>query len=153
LTFNNIPESIGVIRAGVAAGLPVGVSLSLTTEGRLRSGPSLREAIEAIEEATDGAAAWFGTNCAHPVEFEPAFADAGSWFDRLRYIRPNAAKMDKIALCSLGHLEDGDPVELGGEMGEIARRFPRADILGGCCGTDERHLSEIAQNVNTVRSA
>ena len=153
LTFNNIPESIGVIRAGVAAGLPVGVSLTLTPEGRLRSGPSLREAIEAIEEATDGAAAWFGTNCAHPVEFEPAFADAGSWFDRLRYIRPNAAKMDKIALCSLGHLEDGDPVELGGEMGEIARRFPRADILGGCCGTDERHLSEIAQNVNTVRSA
>jgi S-methylmethionine-dependent homocysteine/selenocysteine methylase len=152
-TFNNIPESIGVIRAGVAAGIPVGVSLTLTPEGRLRSGPSLREAIEAIEEATDGAAAWFGTNCAHPVEFEPAFADAGSWFDRLRYIRPNAVKMDKIALCSLGHLEDGDPVELGGQMGEIARRFPRADILGGCCGTDERHLSEIAQNVNTVRSA
>jgi len=152
-TFNNIPESIGVIRAGVAAGIPVGVSLTLTPEGRLRSGPSLREAIEAIEEATDGAAAWFGTNCAHPVEFEPAFADAGSWFDRLRYIRPNAVKMDKIALCSLGHLEDGDPVELGGQIGEIARRFPRADILGGCCGTDERHLSEIAQNVNTVRSA
>ncbi|MDH3631906.1 MAG: homocysteine S-methyltransferase family protein [Gammaproteobacteria bacterium] len=153
LTFNNIPESIGVIRAGVAAGMPIGVSLSLTTEGRLRSGPSLREAIEAIEEATDGTAAWFGTNCAHPIEFEPALSDAGSWFDRLRYIRPNAAKMDKIALCSLGHLEDGDPVELGGQMGEIARRFPRADILGGCCGTDERHLSEIAQNVNTVRGA
>lgn len=152
-TFNNIPESIGVIRAGVAAGMPVGVSLTLTPEGRLRSGPSLREAIEAIEESTDGAAAWFGTNCAHPVEFEPAFADAGSWFERLRYIRPNAVKMDKIALCSLGHLEDGDPFELGGQMGEIARRFPRADILGGCCGTDERHLSEIAQNVNTVRGA
>ena len=122
-------------------------------EGRLRSGPTLREAIETVDEATASAAAWFGTNCAHPIEFEDALTDEGPWLDRLRYIRPNAAKMDKIALCSLGHLEDGDPVELGEQMGEIARRLPRADIIGGCCGTDERHLSEIAQNVNAVRSA
>ncbi|HKJ53416.1 MAG TPA: homocysteine S-methyltransferase family protein [Gammaproteobacteria bacterium] len=152
-TFNNVPEAIGVIRAANKLGIPIGVSLTLTPEGRLRSGPSLREAVESIDTATDGGAAWFGTNCAHPLEFEPALADAGPWLDRLRYIRPNAAKMDKIALCSLGHLEDGDPVELGEQMGEIARRFPRADILGGCCGTDERHLAQIAQNVNAARYA
>ncbi len=152
-TFNNIPEAIGVIRAASAIGMPIGVSLTLTPEGRLRSGPTLREAIEEVDEATAGTAAWFGTNCSHPLEFEPALEDAGPWLDRLRYIRPNAARMDKIALCSLGHLEDGDPVELGEQMGDVARRFPRADIIGGCCGTDERHLSEIAQNVNTVRRA
>jgi S-methylmethionine-dependent homocysteine/selenocysteine methylase len=151
-TFNNVPEAIGVIRAANKAGIPIGVSLTLTPEGRLRSGPSLREAVETIDEASGGGAAWFGTNCAHPLEFEPALEDAGPWLDRLRYIRPNAARMDKIALCSLGHLEDGDPVELGGQMGEIARRLPMADILGGCCGTDERHLSEIARNVNAARS-
>jgi S-methylmethionine-dependent homocysteine/selenocysteine methylase len=150
-TFNNVPEAIGVIRAASGVGMPIGVSLTLTPEGRLRSGPTLREAIETVDEATAGAAAWFGTNCAHPIEFEDALADEGPWLDRLRYIRPNAAKMDKIALCSLGHLEDGDPVELGAQMGEVARRLPRADIIGGCCGTDERHLSEIAQNVNAVR--
>lgn len=149
-TFNNIPESIGVIRAANRMGIPIGVSLTLTPEGRLRSGPTLREAVETIDEVTGGAAEWFGTNCAHPLEFEPALDDAGPWLDRLRYVRPNAAKMDKLALCELGHLEDGDPVELGEQMGEVARRFPRADILGGCCGTDERHLSEIASNVNAV---
>jgi S-methylmethionine-dependent homocysteine/selenocysteine methylase len=151
-TFNNIPEAIGVIRAAVGVGMPLGVSLTLTPEGRLRSGPTLREAVETVDEATDGSAAWFGTNCAHPLEFEPALADDGPWLDRLRYVRPNAAKMDKIALCSLGHLEDGDPAELGGQMGEVAKRFPRADILGGCCGTDERHLAEIAKNVNAARN-
>ena len=150
-TFNNVPEAIGVIRAANGAGRPIGVSLTLTPEGRLRSGPGLGEAIETIDEATDGGAAWFGTNCSHPLEFEPALAEQGPWLDRLRYIRPNAARMDKIALCSLGHLEDGDPVELGGQMGEVARRLPRADIIGGCCGTDERHLSEIARNVNAAR--
>ncbi len=153
VTFNNVPEAVGVIRAANRAGIPIGVSLTLTPEGRLRSGPTLRAAIETVDEATDGGASWFGTNCSHPVEFEPALADVGPWCERLRYIRPNAAQMDKIALCSLGHLEDGDPVELGEQMGEVAQRFPRADILGGCCGTDERHLAEIAQNVNAARQA
>ncbi len=151
-TFNNIPEAIGVIRAASGAGMPIGVSLTLTPEGHLRSGPTLREAIETVDEATGGSAAWFGTNCSHPLEFEPALEDAGPWLDRLRYIRPNAARMDKIALCSLGHLEDGDPVELGEQMGEVASRLPRADIIGGCCGTDERHLTEIARKVNAVRN-
>lgn len=150
LTLNNIPEAVGIVRAAERIGIAVGISLTLTTEGRLRSGPSLREAVETIEEKTNGAAAWFGTNCSHPLEFASALADDGPWQDRLRYVRPNAAKMDKIALCKLGHLEDGDPVELGEQMGDVARRFPRTDIMGGCCGTDERHLAEIAKNVNRL---
>jgi len=151
LTFNNIPEAVGVVRAAKSIGLPLGVSLTLTPESRLRSGPTLREAVEAIDEKTEGAAAWFGTNCSHPLEFEPAIADTGAWTARLRYVRPNASRMEKLALCKLGHLEDGDPVELGRQMGEVAHRFPQADILGGCCGTDERHLGEIARNVNALR--
>jgi S-methylmethionine-dependent homocysteine/selenocysteine methylase len=151
-TFNNIQETVGVIRAAKNIGVPLGVSLTVTPEGRLRSGPSLKEAVETIDERTDGAAAWLGANCAHPVEFEPALAETGSWARRLRYIRPNASKMEKIALCKLGHLEDGDPVELGGQMGDLARRFPTADIMGGCCGTDERHMGEIAKNVNAILS-
>ena len=153
LTFNNIPEAVGIVRAATKIGIPIGISLTLNTESRLSSGPSLREAIEAIDGNTDGAAAWFGTNCSHPLEFEPAISDAGPWRERLRMIRPNAAKMDKISLCKLGHLEDGDPVELGNQMGDVANRFPSLDIIGGCCGTDERHLHEIAKKVNSIRRA
>jgi S-methylmethionine-dependent homocysteine/selenocysteine methylase len=153
LTFNNIPEAVGIVRAATKIGIPIGISLTLNTESRLSSGPSLREAIEAIDENTDGGAAWYGTNCSHPLEFEPAISDGGSWLQRLRLIRPNAAKMDKMSLCKLGHLEDGDPIELGTQMGDVASRFPTVDIIGGCCGTDERHLNEIAKNVNSVRRA
>lgn len=67
--------------------------------------------------------------------------------NRVRSIRPNASKMEKIALCKLGHLEEGDPVELGRQMGEVTRRYPHMDILGGCCGTCATHLREIAKNV------
>ena len=81
---------------------------------------------------------------------EPALKPGG-WFERIRSIRPNAAIMEKVALCKLGHLEDGDPAELGGQLGDYARRFPHIDIWGGCCGTWDTHLDEIAQAVAAVR--
>jgi S-methylmethionine-dependent homocysteine/selenocysteine methylase len=151
-TFNNIPESVGVIRAAAAIGIPVSVSLTLDSTSRLKSGPSLREAVETIDAETDGSAAWFAINCSHPVEFAPAL-DGGAWEARLRNVRPNASRMEKIALCKLGHLEEGDPRELGRQMGELARRWPRMDIWGGCCGTDHVHLDEIARNVRLARQA
>lgn len=153
MTFNNIPEAVGVARAAHSAGLPVCVHLTLDSTSKLKSGPSVREAIIAIDaESGDAKPDFYGINCSHPREFEPAL-EPGSWFSRVRSIRPNAASMDKLSLCKLGHLEDGDPVELGAQMGDLARRYPHLDVWGGCCGTWERHLGEIARNVKAVRAA
>lgn len=151
MTFNNVPEAIGAARAAKAAGLPLGLYFTLDSSSRLQSGPSLREAIETVEEETGGAPDFYGLNCSHPIEFEPAF-EPGGWTAKIRSIRPNASKMEKIALCKIGHLEDGDPVELGHQMSDMARRYPGMDILGGCCGTDERHLAEIAKGVQRLRA-
>ncbi len=152
MTFNNIPEAIGVARAGRVVGIPVAISLSLSAEARLSSGPSLEKAINEIDAAVGDDVAFYGLNCSHPLEFEPAF-NGGDWQHRIRCIRPNASAMEKIALCKLGHLEDGDPVELGQQMASVAHRFPGMDIFGGCCGTDERHLREIAVSVKALRAA
>ncbi len=153
MTINNVPEAVGAARAAARIGLPFSVSLTLDGNARLKSGPSLAEAIIAIDrEAGEAAPAFYLLNCSHPVEFLPAF-DGGAWTTRLRGIRPNASKMEKIALCRLGHLEEGDPEELGRMMGVLARRFPHMDIWGGCCGTGERHLREIAKNLRAVSAA
>ncbi|WP_343115601.1 homocysteine S-methyltransferase family protein [Ostreiculturibacter nitratireducens] len=151
MTFNSVPEAIGVARAAKAVDMPLGLSFTLDSSSRLASGPSLREAIETVDAETGGAPDFYGVNCSHPVEFEPAF-EPGDWAARIRYVRPNASKMEKIALCKLGHLEDGDPVELGQQMTDLAGRYPGMDILGGCCGTDERHLAEIARGVRALRA-
>ena len=148
-TFNNIPESIGVARAAQKIGVPLGISLSLDSSSKLNSGPRLAEAVTRIDTETDQSPAFYSVNCSHPLEYEPAL-EPGDWINRVRGVRPNAAKMDKIALCSLGHLEDGDPVELGGQLGDLARRYPHMDIWGGCCGTWSVHLDEIAKNVSAV---
>lgn len=146
-TFNNVPEAVGLCRAAARIGIPVVMSLTLTSEHRLRSGPTLREAVEAIDAQTgDDKPLCYGINCSHPLEFAPAL-EPGEWFGRVRNIRPNAAMMDKIALCKLNHLEDGDPVELGHQLGELSRAHPHIDMWGGCCGTWERHLREIARQV------
>ena len=146
ITFNNIPESIGVARAAAKIGVPLGISLSLDSTSKLNSGQSLGEAITKIESETDQSPEFYMINCSHPVEYDPAI-EPGDWVNRVRGVRPNASKMEKIALCQIGHLEVGDPVELGELCGDLARRYPHMDIWGGCCGTWNNHLDEIAKNV------
>ncbi|MCU0252563.1 MAG: homocysteine S-methyltransferase family protein [Vicinamibacterales bacterium] len=152
LTLNSVEEAIGISRAAHTAGLPLSLSFTLDSTSRLQSGPSLREAIEAVDDRTGSARPdFYGINCSHPAEFEPAL-EPGDWIRRVRSLRPNAAKMDKIALCTLGHLESGDPCELGREMGALARRYPHLDVWGGCCGTWDTHLDEIARHVRLARA-
>ena len=148
MTFNSVPEAVGVARAAARVNLPLGISFTLDSgTSRLKSGPTLREAIEATDrEAGEARPDFYGINCSHPFEFQPAL-EAGDWIDRIRMLRPNASAMDKISLCKIGHLEEGDPQELGRLMGELARRYPHIDIWGGCCGTWDTHLGQIAHQV------
>ena len=146
ITFSNVPESIGVARAAAQIGVPLGLSLTLDSTSKLKSGPSLREAIASIDRETDQSPEFYSINCSHPVEYEPAL-EPGDWIRRVRGVRPNASKMDKMSLCRIGHLEDGDPIELGALCGDLAKRYPHMDIWGGCCGTWNTHLDEIAKNL------
>lgn len=147
MTFNNVPEAIGVSRAAARVGLPLSLGFVLDSNNRLKSGPSLCEAVEAVDAETgDAMPDFYGINCSHPLEFEPALTP-GDWILRLRSLRPNASARDKMDLCKIGHLEEGDPVDLGRRMGSLAQRYPHLDIFGGCCGTWDKHLREIAANV------
>lgn len=153
MTFNNVPEAVGVARAAARANLPLEISFTLDSNHRLKSGPSLKEAIEAVDAITgDDRPDFYGINCSHPLEFSPAL-EPGDWIRRIRSLRPNAASMDKILLCQLGHLEEGDPVSLGALMGMMARNHPHIDMWGGCCGTWDKHLEHIAANVREVRAS
>jgi homocysteine S-methyltransferase len=153
MTFNGVPEVIGLSRAAARAGLPLAVSFTLdAATQRLASGPTVKEAIETVDAQTgDDRPTFYGINCSHPLEFMPAI-EPGDWFERVRVLRPNAAMMDKISLCTLGHLESGDPAQLGELMGALAQKHPHIDMWGGCCGTWETHLDEIARNVAAARA-
>lgn len=145
MTFNNVAESVGAARAAARIGVPLSVSLTLDSTYKLKSGISLPDAITEIDaQAGDSAPDFYLLNCSHPLEYEPAL-EKGDWIRRLRGVRPNASKMEKIALCKLGHIEDGDPAELGSQIRSLSSRYPHMDIFGGCCGTGHSHLREIAR--------
>lgn len=151
MTFNNVAEAVGAARAASRVGVPLSVSLTLDHTCRLKSGPSLAEAVTQIDaQAGDDAPEFYLLNCSHPLEYEPALDD-GDVCERLRGVRPNASKMEKLALCKLGHLDDGDPVELGAQLGALSQRYPHMDIFGGCCGTGVSHLREIAKALTQER--
>ena len=152
LTFNHIDEAIGVTRAAQTADIPIIMSFSLNQKSTLKTGPTLGDAIMAVETQTNKAPLFYMINCNHPIDFTPALENPGSWIKRLQAIRPNASSLDHGMLCQLGHLEEGDPVELGQQMGTLASRFPQLNVFGGCCGTDWQHLEQIVKNVLSVKS-
>lgn len=153
MTFNNVPEAVGVARAAAGAGLPLSLSFMVDSAGRLLTGPSLKEAVEAVDEQAGAARPdFYGINCSHPLEFEPALV-GGPWLERIRSLRPNASTAEKQALCQIGHLEAGDPEALGAHMGALARRLPHVDVWGGCCGTWDDHLRAIARQLRPLESA
>ena len=147
LTFNNVEEAIGVARAAKRIDMPLSVSFSLTNESLLSCGSTLKDAVEHVDSETGRSVEFFMVNCVHPDEYEPAFEAGGDWTKRVRGVRPNASKMDKISLCKMGRLEDGDPVELGNQVADLVGRFTHMDVLGGCCGTWERHLDRMAKSL------
>ena len=143
LTITYVEEAIGIVRAATAVGMPVVISFTVETDGRLPSGHLLAEAIEEVDSETDGAAAYFMVNCAHPTHFLPVLDGPGPWH-RIRGIRANASTMSHAELDNSEVLDDGDPAELAGGYLAIGERLPHLAVLGGCCGTDHRHVASIA---------
>jgi homocysteine S-methyltransferase len=143
ITMTYAEEAIGIARAARAEGLPVVVSFTVETDGRLPSGQSLRDAVEQVEEETRRAPAHYMINCAHPTHFADAL-EPGPWLDRIGGLRANASALSHAELDEATELDPGDPVALGAQYAELRPRLPALAVLGGCCGTDHRHVAEVA---------
>jgi S-methylmethionine-dependent homocysteine/selenocysteine methylase len=143
VTMTNGPEAIGVTRAAARAGMPVAISFTLETDGRLPTGETLKEAVAAVDAATGGAPLYYMINCAHPTHFADVLASGEPWLKRLKGLRANASKRSHAELDAAPDLDAGDPVELGRDYRRLLRHVPHVTILGGCCGTDHRHVEAI----------
>ncbi len=139
LTLTTVNEAIGVALAAGEAGLPVTVGFTVETDGRLPDGTALRAAVEAVDDVAPPD--WFVVNCAHPSHVAAALADAGPWLERIGGTRVNASTLSHTELEAAQVLDDGDPQVLGGEQAALAAALPALHVVGGCCGTDARHVA------------
>lgn len=142
LTLSYPEEAIGVVRAAVAAGIPVVPAFTLETDGRLPDGTALGEAIERVDAATGGAAEFFLVNCAHPTHIAAGLV-GGTALDRVGGLRVNASALSHAELDEAEELDEGDPVALARDNAALQELLPSIRLLGGCCGTDHRHVAQI----------
>jgi homocysteine S-methyltransferase len=145
MTMTYIDEARGVVEAASAVDLPIAVSFTVETDGALPDGTALADAIRAVDDATDGAPVYYGINCAHPTHFAATLDTDADWTSRLRCIRANASSLSHAELDAAEDLDAGDPAELAARYAELRGHHPNLAILGGCCGTDARHVRAIAE--------
>ena len=144
ITMTHTEEAIGVAAAARDNGLPVAISFTVETDGRLPSGETLEAAIERVECATEAYPAYYMINCAHPTHFDHMLENGAPWVSRIKGLRANASRCSHAELEAATELDAGDPVELGQQYGALYKAFPHITVMGGCCGTDHRHVEHIS---------
>jgi homocysteine S-methyltransferase len=146
-TFSYAEEGVGMAAASAEAGIPAVVGFTVETDGRLPSGEPLSSAIRAVDEATGGFPAWFMVNCAHPDHLRPALDRGEGWTARIGALRANASRQSHAELDEAEVLDSGDPVELASEYASLQDLLPGLGVVGGCCGTDFRHVTQLADRL------
>ena len=144
-TLNYVEEAVGVVKAAQEVGIPVVIGFTLETDGKLPSGQELSAAIEQVDAETDTYAAYFMINCAHPTHFESVLAGDHDWKRRIKAVRGNASICSHAELDEAEELDEGNPEQLAKDYQRLQKVLPDLSIYGGCCGTDHRHVSKIAE--------
>ena len=144
ITMTNVPEAIGMVRTAQALQAQAVISFTVETDGRLPTGAGLSDAIAAVDQATGAYAAYYMINCAHPTHFAASLEEGAEWTARIGGVRANASRCSHAELDAMTELDTGDPAELAALHRDLRHRFPKINVLGGCCGTDLRHVAAIA---------
>ena len=143
-TIPYIAEGIGIALAAKSEEMPVVISFTVETDGGLPSGELLSDAVKQVESATDNYPAYYMINCAHPSHFADVLS-VEPWTDRIRAVKANASTMSHAELDESTVLDDGDPQDLASRYLDLTRSLENLNVLGGCCGTDHRHIAELCK--------
>ena len=145
MTINYTEEAIGIVQAAQAEGIAIVISFTVETDGKLPTGQTLQDAIVQVDAKTQKGPIYYMLNCAHPTHFADVLIPGEAWIERIRGIRANASPKSHAELDESATLDDGNPEELGQEYRQLLTKLPHLNILGGCCGTDLRHVKAICQ--------
>ncbi|MGA0594782.1 homocysteine S-methyltransferase family protein [Enterovirga sp. CN4-39] len=143
VTMTHVDEAVGIALAAKAFGLPAVISFTVETDGRLPSGDDLGAAVAEVDRRTDAYPAYYMVNCAHPSHFEHVLEAGAAWLDRIGGLRANASAKSHAELDAATELDAGDPQALARDYALLRSRLKHLCVVGGCCGTDHRHVAAI----------
>lgn len=145
VTMTYAEEAIGITRAAHLVGMPVVISFTVETDGKLPTGQTLKDAITQVDTATGNGPIYYMINCAHPSHFDHVLSANEPWLMRIHGLRANASTKSHAELDEAEELDDGNPQELGQQYLNLSDALPNLNVLGGCCGTDHRHIEAICK--------
>jgi homocysteine S-methyltransferase len=145
-TVTNLNEAVAVVELAREVRLPVVVSFSIESDGRLLGGRSLESAIRTVDERTGAYVAYYGVNCAHPLRISAALREVPEDVrGRIGLIKANASLKSHEELDNSETLDRGDIAVYTDGFEGVLPLVPNLRVTGGCCGTDEEHLEAIAK--------
>jgi len=147
ITLTYVEEAIGIVRAAESENIPVVIGFTVETDGKLPSGHTIQYAIETVDAATNNYAAYYMINCAHPTHFQNSIKGSQAWKQRIRSVRANASTKSHAELDESVVLDEGDPEDFGFQYGKLREELTNLNVLGGCCGSDHRHIAEVCKHV------
>ncbi|MFM1815276.1 MAG: hypothetical protein RLZ98_1971 [Pseudomonadota bacterium] len=153
ITMTNSGEAIGIAEVAAEVQLPAVISFTVETDGRLPIGQPLGDAIQLVDAVTNGWPCYYMVNCAHPDHFRKIFASGQDWISRIGGIRANASRLSHAELDIAEKLDEGNPVEFGQLYADLVDLLPNLRVVGGCCGTDHRHVRSVSQNLHVQNAA
>jgi len=152
-TLPALAEAEGLAAALSQSGLPYLISFVVRGQGVLLDGTPLPEAVDRIDRAVSPPPCGYLVNCVHADVLAEGLqaADAqGAWkvlSGRLLGIQANTSRLSPEALDGRGELDTEAPGDFAAALITLHRRYG-LKILGGCCGSDHRHLEAVAQAYN-----
>lgn len=142
-TLGYVEEALGVTQAARSLPVPLVLSFTVETDGRLPSGQGVGEAIEQVDAASGDRVAYYMINCAHPSHVALGLEPDAPWLGRLRGLRANASAKSHAELDAATALDEGDADELAAGFAALRTIWPGLIVVGGCCGTGPRHTARI----------
>ena len=149
-TLPALDEAIGLSAAMAETGMPYIISFVARSEGTLIDGTPLKDAIEKIDAAGSPKPLAYIVNCTHASIFREALQhdenSSARVRSRIRGLLANTAALKPEDLDNSEHLVAEAPETFGQAVGDLNKDLGMK-ILGGCCGTDDRHIRQLAKRL------
>lgn len=140
-------EAAGMAQAMAETGLPYIISFTIQRDGRLIDGTTITGAIEYIDSLSGPKPVCYMTNCVHPKIVYDALSQPFNRNEivksRFLGIQANTSPLSYAELDGSPDLISSEPEEFAEEMIKL-RSISNMKLFGGCCGTDHRHMEQVA---------
>ena len=150
-TLPSASEGVGMAEAMAGCGIPYVLSFVLRREGTLLDGAPFGDVVRRIDDVSNPPPLFYMVNCVHPSVLSVALSSRLCGWDsisgRVLGVQGNTSSKSPEELDDLEVLHaDGGPEQYADSLMAVSRRFGLR-ILGGCCGTDDRHIECIAKRM------